>query len=50
MFKQNPEEFITKAIRLIKEQKATMVVEHIAYDQIEKQYDGSIFYCRKRYR
>ena len=43
MFKHNPEEFITKAIRLIKEQKATMIVEHISYDQIEKQYDSSIF-------
>lgn len=47
MFKQNPEEFITKAIRLIKEQKATMIVEHITYDQIEKQYDGSIFTAEK---
>ncbi|MBT2728573.1 hypothetical protein J7E63_16735 [Bacillus sp. ISL-75] len=43
MFKHNPEEFITKAIRLIKEQKATTIVEHITYDQIEKQYDSSIF-------
>ena len=42
-FKQNPEEFISKAIRLINEQKATMIVEHITYDQIEKRYDSSIF-------
>ena len=28
MFKNNPEEFITKVIRLINEQKATMIVEH----------------------
>ena len=47
MFKSNPEEFITKAIRLIKEQKATMIVEHISYDQIEKQYDSSIFTAEK---
>ncbi|WP_209124473.1 type III restriction-modification system endonuclease [Alkalihalobacillus sp. BA299] len=47
MFKHNPEEFITKAIRLIKEQKATMIVEHISYDQIEKQYDSSIFTAGK---
>ena len=46
-FKQNPEEFIAKAIRLIKEQKATMIVEHISYDQIEKQYDSSIFTAEK---
>ncbi|GAE93019.1 type III restriction enzyme [Gracilibacillus boraciitolerans JCM 21714] len=43
LFKQNPEEFITKAIRLIKEQKATMIVEHIQYNQIDKQYDSTIF-------
>src|SRR5690606_11932407 len=47
MFKQNPEEFITKVTRLIKEQKATMIVEHISYDQIEKQYDSSIFTAEK---
>lgn len=47
MFKHNPEEFITKAIRLIKEQKATVIVEHITYDQIEKQYDSSIFTTEK---
>lgn len=35
MFKNNPEEFITKVIKLIKEQKATIIVEHITYDQIE---------------
>jgi type III restriction enzyme len=46
-FKQNPEEFITKAIRLINEQKATMIVEHISYDQIEKKYDSSIFTAKK---
>ncbi|MGO4889962.1 type III restriction-modification system endonuclease [Anaerobacillus sp. MEB173] len=47
MFKQNPEEFITKVTRLIKEQKATMIVEHISYDQIEKQYDSNIFTAEK---
>lgn len=47
MFKLNPEEFITKAIRLIKEQKATMIVEHISYDQIDKHYDSSIFTATK---
>lgn len=47
MFKYNPEEFITKAIRLIKEQKSTIIVEHISYDQIEEQYDSSIFTTEK---
>jgi type III restriction enzyme len=43
MFKQNPEEFIRKAIRLIKEEKATMIVEHISYNQLDQKYDSSIF-------
>lgn len=48
MYRNNPEEFITKVIRLIKEQKATMVVEHISYDQLAGEYDSSIFTAEKR--
>lgn len=47
MFQNNPEEFISKVTRLIKEQKATMIVEHITYDQIEGSYDSSIFTAEK---
>ena len=47
MFKTNPEEFITKVIKLIKEQKATMIVEHIQYNQIEGEYDSDIFTAEK---
>lgn len=47
MFKNNPEEFITKIIRLINEQKATMIVEHISYDTIEGEYDSTIFTAEK---
>lgn len=47
MFKVNPEEFITKIVRLIKEQKATMIVEHISYDRIEGEYESSIFTAEK---
>ena len=43
MFRNNPEEFITKVIRLINEQKANAIVEHISYNQIEGQYDSGIF-------
>ena len=43
MFRLNPEEFITKAIRLINEQKATMIVDHISYDQTSGTYDNDIF-------
>ena len=47
MYKQNPEEFIGKVSRLIKEQKASMIVEHIAYDRIEGEYDTAIFTAEK---
>jgi type III restriction enzyme len=47
MFRNNPEEFISKVIKLIKEQKATMIVEHIAYNQIEGEYKATIFTAEK---
>lgn len=47
MFKNNPEEFISKVCRLINEQKATMIVEHISYDTIEGAYDSTIFTAEK---
>ena len=43
MFKNNPEEFISKVIRSIKEQKATMIVECIRYNTIDDTYDSTIF-------
>ncbi|MBQ7281120.1 MAG: DEAD/DEAH box helicase family protein [Bacteroidales bacterium] len=43
LFKNNPEEFIRKVIKLIKEQKATMIVEHIAYNLTTDTYDTNIF-------
>ena len=44
MFRNNPEEFISKVIRLINEQKATMIVEHITYtESSEEPYDSNIF-------
>ncbi|GIJ48818.1 DEAD/DEAH box helicase [Virgisporangium aliadipatigenens] len=42
-FKQNPEHFITEAARLINEQKATVIVEHLSYDPLDNRYDSSIF-------
>ncbi len=47
MFKNNPEEFITKSIRLINEQKATMIVEQITYNQTDGSYDANIFTAEK---
>ncbi len=43
LFAVNPEEFITKVSRLIIEQKATMIVEHISYNQVNGNYESSIF-------
>ena len=43
LFKSNPEEFIAKVVRLVNEQKATMVVEHVSYNTIEGEYDSAIF-------
>lgn len=43
MFKSNPEEFISKVIKTIKEQKATMIVECIRYNTIDETYDSTIF-------
>lgn len=43
MYKSNPEEFIRKATRLILEQKATIIVEHISYNRIEGKFDSDIF-------
>jgi len=42
-YKTNPESFIAETIRLINEQKATMIVEHLAYDAVEERYDTDIF-------
>ncbi|MEN9847211.1 MAG: hypothetical protein RIS36_2358 [Pseudomonadota bacterium] len=42
-FRVNPEDFIAKATSLIEEQKATTIVEHVAYDMVDKRYDSDIF-------
>ena len=47
MFRQSPEEFITRVIGLIKEQKAAMIVDHITYDKIDGSYDNNIFTAEK---
>ena len=43
MYKMNPEEFIRKVTRLILEQKATIIVEHISYNRIDGKFDSDIF-------
>jgi type III restriction enzyme len=43
MFAQNPEEFIIKVSRIINEQKATAMVQHIEYTLLADTYDSTIF-------
>jgi len=47
MFKDNPEEFISKVTRLIEEQKGTMVVSDITYNKTDGVYDSAIFTAEK---
>ncbi|PUE22905.1 restriction endonuclease subunit R [Limnohabitans sp. MMS-10A-160] len=42
-FKTNPESFIAEATRLINEQKATVIIEHLAYDPVEDKFELDIF-------
>jgi len=43
LFKKNPEDFILKAARIINEEKATTIIERIAYDPTSETYDTDIF-------
>ena len=47
MFRNNPEGFILKVGRIINNQKATMIVEHITYNRLEAAYDSDIFAAGK---
>ena len=47
-YKTNPEDFIAKASRLINEQKATVVVEHLAYNTSTETHGLDIFTRDKR--
>ena len=42
-FKTNPESFIAQAIRLINEQKATAIIEHLSYDTLTEKHSVDIF-------
>ena len=42
-FRKNPEHFISEASRIIAEQKAAMVIERLAYDEVDERYDVDIF-------
>ncbi|MBT7023971.1 MAG: restriction endonuclease subunit R, partial [Gammaproteobacteria bacterium] len=42
-FKTNPEDFISKAVRMIQEQKATVIIERLSYNSISETHDIDIF-------
>ena len=42
-FRLNPEQFLTETARLVNEQKATVIVEHLTYDTLEGRFDSAIF-------
>lgn len=49
MFKNNPEEFIRNVIKGIREEKATMIVNHITYNPTTADpYDSTIFVPERR--
>lgn len=47
MYKNNPEEFISKVGRLINEEKAAMIVDVVTYNKTDGTYDSSIFTAEK---
>jgi type III restriction enzyme len=42
-YRQNPEQFITEAARLLNEQKATVIVQHLTYDTLAERHETAIF-------
>ena len=48
LFKNNPEEFIRKVTAIIREQKSTMIVEHIHYNMTEGKYENDIFTVKSK--
>ena len=49
LFKNNPEEFIRNVIKGIREEKATMIVDHITYNPTNAEpYDSTIFVPERR--
>ena len=42
-YQANPEDFLRNASRLINEQKAAVIVEHLTYNAIDERYGVDIF-------
>lgn len=43
MYKAKPEDFINKVIKLINEQKASLIVDHVTYNMVDGTFDSNIF-------
>jgi len=43
LYRTNPEQFITESARLINEQKATVIIEHLTYDTLDERFESAIF-------
>lgn len=42
-FRLNPEQFITESAKIINEQKASVIVEHLTYRVLEDKYESTVF-------
>ena len=42
-FRDNPEEFIIRAARIINDEKATVIIQHITYHVLDKRYETELF-------
>lgn len=47
-FRTNPEQFIMEAARLINEQKATIIVEHLSYDTTTGTYEAPEIFTQRK--
>lgn len=47
LYAENPEEFIKKAAQIIREEKATMIVQHLSYHLTTQRYGSEIFTLEK---
>lgn len=47
LYQENPEEFISRVSQLINEEKATMIVDAITYNEVKGTYDTDIFTAEK---
>ncbi len=47
-FRLNPEEFLSKAARLMNEQKATIIIEHLIYNPLDGEHYTDIFTADKK--